>query len=386
MEQIRAHHESGKRASQEIDRRELLGISEAQEQAGFAAAVLEHYRQHKRDLPWRRDKDPYHIWVSEIMLQQTRVQAVIPYYERFLEELPSVNDLAEVSMDNLNKLWEGLGYYSRARNLRSGARYVMEHFGGEIPRTSQELLKIPGIGPYTAGAISSIAFGEVQPAIDGNLLRVMSRILSFDESIDTVKGKRQICEETRWRMTSGDPGDFNQGMMDIGATICSVRDPKCSFCPIESFCFAHALGREESYPIRKPKAGRRIEDKTVLLLRYGAEWRLEKRLEPLLNGLYGFPMLEGHLSKEMVRNAVEQMGYQISNMKKGPSGKHIFSHIEWHMQSFIMEVEASLVSEDISGYFSGEEQVVFASKERIERELSIPSAFQVFREVLDEEF
>ena len=336
-----------------------------------AASIIAWYAQHKRDLPWRKGRDPYRIWISEIMLQQTRIEAVIPYYERFLAELPDVKALASVPDDRLMKLWEGLGYYSRARNLKRAAQIVSEQHGGEMPQTAAELKKLPGIGDYTAGSIGSIAFGEPEPAVDGNVMRVMMRLLACADDIMAQKNRRAVTDMLRSVYPEGpDAALLTEGLMELGERICIPNGtPLCGDCPLADLCRAHAEGKEKEYPVRSEKKTRRIEEKTVLLLRCGDLYALQKRPEKgLLAGLWGFPMAEGHLTEDQVRDHLKDLRPQTVTFCG--KAKHVFTHIEWHMSGYLAEC----------GELSPE--YLWAAKEAIESEYSIPTAFKFYKNKL----
>lgn len=339
----------------------------------FSKKLLTFFDQHKRDLPWRRDPTPYETWVSEIMLQQTRVEAVIPYYLRFLEELPTVKDLAEVDEQRLLKLWEGLGYYSRAKNLKKGAQVIMEQWNGKIPDHYEDLLKIPGIGPYTAGAVASMAFGQVVPAVDGNVNRVIARVTAYGEDPMKAAGKRYIFSETEKRMSRERPGDFNQAMMDLGATVCLPNGaPLCESCPVADECLAHERGEELLYPKKREKKPRRVEEKTVFLLEeenYIAFRRRPKK--GLLAGLYELPNVEGHLDQEEAVEALRGMGFDPIQIQKSIDYRHIFSHVEWDMISYRVKLPlAEAVRE--GGQF------LWADERTFEETVALAGAFAPF--------
>ena len=312
--------------------------------------LLLWYEKNRRILPWREDPTPYHVWISEIMLQQTRVEAVKGYYARFLESLPDIAALAAADEDTYLKLWEGLGYYSRVRNLHKAAVVLMEDYGGQMPASAADLRKLPGIGPYTAAAISSIAFGEPVPAIDGNLLRVFARLTCYEDSILTPQARKDaeaffgpLIELANAEHLGDDlvtfdasPGAFNQALMDLGATICLPNAaPLCDKCPLAAFCRAHAEGREMELPNRPAKAQRTIEDMTVFLIRFKGGILLRKRPDTgLLASLYEFPNVPGHLKKADALRTVEEMGFGPLRIKKLPPAKHIFTHKEWHMTAW----------------------------------------------------
>jgi A/G-specific adenine glycosylase len=306
--------------------------------------LVDWYKRGHRDLPWRRTRDPYRIWISEIMLQQTRVEAVIPYYERFLTALPTIRDLAECPEDELMKLWEGLGYYSRARNLKKAAQVIMENYGGKMPADHDAILSLPGIGPYTAGAISSIAFGLPFSAVDGNALRILTRVACDGRNIAEEKTKKAITADLDQDMQEGKwdfgPGDLNQAMMELGATVCLPNgEPQCQACPWREQCLARQRKCIHDYPVKsKPKA-RRIEERTILLIRDGDRVLLRKRPDKgLLAGLYEFPGLEGHVSEKDALEYARGLGLDPLQVETGEEARHIFSHVEWRMTSYVIRV------------------------------------------------
>ena len=301
--------------------------------------LLRWYDQSARVLPWREDPTPYRVWVSEIMLQQTRVEAVRPYYERFLEAFPTVEALAGAPEDRLLKQWEGLGYYNRARNLRRAAQVIVERYGGQVPASFEELRSLPGIGDYTAGAVASIAFQIPVPAVDGNVLRVLSRVLCrYDNILDprvkrrTERGLRQVLPQR--------VGDFNQSLMELGALVCLPGGPpKCLVCPLRQVCRGRAQGVAEELPVKAKAKPRRREDRTVFLL-VSREGRLALSRRPdqgLLAGLWELPAAEGALSREEARAFLESQGFVEPALTPGPKAKHVFSHVEWHMTSFAVQ-------------------------------------------------
>ena len=316
--------------------------------------------ENRRILPWREDPSPYHVWLSEIMLQQTRVEAVRGYYARFLAAVPDIPSLAAAPDDVLLKLWQGLGYYSRVRNMKKAAAAVCEMYGGELPHTYEALVKLPGIGAYTAAAIASIAFGESVPAVDGNLIRIFSRLTAYGENAraDTAKkaaftfysGALQTIASRSEALRSGVfhseagrnaqnvPGDSNQALMDLGATVCLPNgQPLCEKCPLAAECKAHAEGRETDYPALPPKKERRAEERTVLIIRYKEQVVLRKRPEKgLLAGLFEFPNAEGFLSEDEAVAFARSLGFHALRILPAPEAKHLFSHIEWKMKGYLI--------------------------------------------------
>ena len=302
--------------------------------------LLVWFRQNARDLPWRRTEDPYRIWVSEIMLQQTRVAVVLGYYARFLEAFPSVEALAVAPEDRLMKLWEGLGYYSRARNLQRAAKAVVEM--GGFPDTYEGLLALPGIGDYTASAIASAAFGRREAAVDGNVLRVVTRLTDCHDDILDPKTKKAIREHVQSVMpeTAADIRIFNQATMELGATVCVPNGPpKCELCPVRDLCLGRIRGTAETLPVKKPKKARRVEEKTVFLLLREDRVALCRRPDTgLLAGLWEFPNVEGTLDEENAPAQVVAWGLEPKAWKNRLTAKHIFTHVEWHMTGYTLEV------------------------------------------------
>ena len=332
------------------------------------ARLLNWYDTCRRVLPWREDPAPYRVWVSEIMLQQTRVEAVKPYYERFLSQLPTVKALAKAPEEQLLKLWEGLGYYNRVRNLQKGARQVMERFGGEIPASFEELRSLPGIGEYTAGAIASIAFGIPVPAVDGNVLRVFSRLLAREDDILDPKVKKRMEREVTAIIPRDRAGDFNQSLMELGATVCLPNGaPKCGECPLVEICRAHRLGCEESLPKKTAKKARKIEERTLFLLTCGGKIALRRRPEQgLLAGLRELPGVTGKLNEKQAAEQVQSWELQAEKLEKLPAAKHIFTHVEWHMTGWAGEVK-----KESPGF-------LWANREELEQEITLPSAFRAY--------
>ncbi len=297
-------------------------------------ALLLWYQNNARDLPWRRTRDPYCIWISEIMLQQTRVEAVRGYYARFLEALPDVRSLAQVEDGRLMKLWEGLGYYSRAGNLKRAAQQVVEREGGALPVSYEALLALPGIGAYTAGAIASIAFGVPVPAVDGNVLRVMARKDADYADIMDERTRRRVRETLLREMPQDRPGLFNQAMMELGATVCLPNGaPRCADCPVAFCCRAHALGVERQLPVKKKKTARRIEQKTVFALRSPQGVLGYRRPETgLLASLYQLPDVPGWLDEGQMMAFLAAHGLHPVGELRVYVRKHIFTHVEWRMR------------------------------------------------------
>ncbi|MBQ1351703.1 MAG: A/G-specific adenine glycosylase [Oscillospiraceae bacterium] len=327
--------------------------------------LLQWYREHARILPWRSQPTPYRVWISEIMLQQTRVSAVLPYFHRFLQAFPTIAHLAAASDDHLMKLWEGLGYYSRARNLKKAANQIMEQFGGIFPSSYEEILTLAGIGEYTAGAIASIAFGIPVPAVDGNVLRVVARITGFADPIDSPKTRRLLRAAVWEIIPLHAPGDFNQALMELGATVCLPNGaPLCSQCPVASFCRAFLQSRTEELPVKSPRKPRRVEMRTVFLLFFDGSVALRRRPEKgLLSGLWEFPNVPGSGDQ-----ALAEWEISPAQQWEACNGKHVFTHVEWHMTG-----QAFLLANDILP-----EGWVWANRAKLQQTYAVPSAFASF--------
>lgn len=326
--------------------------------------LLVWYHENKRTLPWRSDPTPYHVLVSEIMLQQTRVAAVLGYYARFLDELPTVADLAAVDEERLMKLWQGLGYYNRARNLQKAARQVMDDFGGQFPGTYGELLTLSGVGEYTAGAVASIAFGQAVPAVDGNVLRVAARISGDPSDVTRQDTKRAVSAALKEIMPLDAPGDFNQALMELGATVCLPNGaPLCENCPARDFCAAHLEDRTAELPVKAPKRARRVEERNIWLLFHGGRVALRRRPDKgLLRGLWEYPnTLAGEDCP--VECAPEYVC----------TGKHIFTHIEWHWRAYAAELSGEKLPD---GW-------VWADRAELDGIYAVPNAFSGVRDAVD---
>ncbi|MBQ8769022.1 MAG: A/G-specific adenine glycosylase [Oscillospiraceae bacterium] len=328
-------------------------------------ALLPWYYENRRELPWRQDKEPYHIWLSEIMLQQTRVEAVKSYYRRFLDALPTVEDLANCDDDALHKLWEGLGYYSRVRNLKKAAQVIVK--AGEFPGEYADVLALPGVGEYTAGAICSIAYDQPTPAVDGNVLRVISRLTEDETPIDLPAYKASVRERLA-QVYPLEAGDFTQALMELGATVCGPnRKPDCENCPCREFCGSAIHGTAEKFPVKLPKRAKKEEEKTVFILSCDGQFALQKRRESgLLAGLWQYPNVPGKLETEQALLIVEKMGLKPKNVLRQVERSHIFTHIVWQMRGFYLEVA------EPAGDF------IWLTREQIEAEAALPTAFRQF--------
>ena len=397
-----------------------------QQVEGTILPLIRWYDQKHRQLPWRETRDAYAIWLSEIILQQTRIEAGTAYYLRFLQEAPTVEALASMAEDRLLKLWEGLGYYSRARNLQKAAKEIAAAYGGQLPREPGELQKLPGIGAYTAGAISSIAYGMPVPAVDGNVLRVYARVLGDEQDISRPETKRRLEEllsacwadhfgkketgpsketggaKARMPQPAGDtPGNLNQAIMDLGATVCVPNgEPQCAQCPLQGCCEAHLQHRTGQLPVKSRAKERRIEERTVLVLRYrpqteapaaGKEasaaaespktlYYVQKRPKTgLLADLWELPNEVHHLSEEEAKQAILRCLPCCRRMELQalPKAKHVFSHIEWHMIGYLADVEPGC---DHPCYDL--DRCKWVTAEEIARDYSLPSAFQAYKPYL----
>lgn len=326
--------------------------------------LLQWYQLNKRDLPWRKTKDPYPIWVSEIMLQQTRVEAVKPYYERFLQTLPTIKNLAEADEETILKLWEGLGYYSRVRNMQKAAIQVMEEHKGQFPADHKKLLSLKGIGPYTAGAVGSIAFNLPVPAVDGNVLRVMSRITADAADISLQSTKKDWEERLTEIMPLDHPGDMNQALMELGATVCLPNGaPKCEICPVRKYCEAYRRGATLVYPVKAEKKPRTQEHLNVFFCTDGNKVAIHKRPQKgLLSGLWELPNTNEEIAMPA---ALQQFGIFQAEITPMKNRKHIFTHVEWHMNCYFVTVSDKT-----------ETDLLWLSVAEAEKSFALPSAFR----------
>lgn len=329
--------------------------------------LLTWYLENKRELPWRKDKNPYHVWISEIMLQQTRIEAVKGYYEVFMKRLPTIESLSTIEEDELLKLWEGLGYYNRARNLKKAAIKIMDEYNGIFPGEYEEILKLPGIGEYTAGAISSISFNKKEVAIDGNVMRVYARVMNEDIDVSDLKVKKEIGEKIK-KVLPEQPGDFNEGIMELGEVICLPNaTPKCEICPLSNLCVAHHKHTESSIPRKVIKKDKKEEYYTVLLLVCKDKIALHKRDNGLLKNMWEFPNIEGKLTK---KDLLERFS-SVKKIEEGIKNTHIFTHKKWYMKSYIIKTDK---------FFS---DYVWVSLDKTKKEYAIPTAFMPFLEYLE---
>lgn len=336
--------------------------------------LLLWFDKSKRVLPWRENPTPYRVWISEIMLQQTRVEAVKPYFERFIAALPDIPALAECTEETLLKLWEGLGYYNRARNLKKAALCVVENGRRTLPETYEELIKLPGIGSYTAGAIASIAYGKRTPAVDGNVLRVLSRVLTYEKDVLSQEAKREMEAFVLNLLPKERPGDFNQALMELGAVVCVPNgSPNCESCPLQGLCGALKEDKISQLPVKAKKAKRRIEEKTVFLLQTDKKVALHKRdNKGLLAGLYEFPNAAGHLTQEEALKWVKEQGLEPIYIEPLEDARHIFSHVEWHMKAY------GVLLSDWKEPAAERNSYLFIEPEETKTKYPIPAAFLAY--------
>ena len=334
--------------------------------------LLAWYAENKRTLPWRDKGNPYYTWVSEIMLQQTRVEAVKPYFERFIRELPNIRALADCPQDRLFKLWEGLGYYTRVANLKTAACQVVDNFAGELPHTQEELLTLQGIGEYTAGAIASIAFGQPVPAVDGNVLRVVARLKEITDDIRQPKSKRLVRETLQEILPPGQAGDFNQSLMELGALVCMPKkQAKCIECPLEKFCRSRQDGIWEELPIKAAPKERPIENRTILLIQDGEATALRKRPpKGLLAGLYEPFNEQGVMDRDQALAFVRERGLEPLFIEELGEARHVFTHVVWQMIGYRIRVAALEDSKDPS--------LFFMPRNRVQKDIAVPSAFRAY--------
>lgn len=382
---LSGHGFGGQGLTPEVPRKHLQGcLSEHKEK--FQDSLLHWYDKEHRILPWREDPTPYHVWISEIMLQQTRVEAVHGYYLRFIGRLPDVRSLADVSEEELNKLWEGLGYYSRARNLKKAAEIVVREYGGVLPASYDELLKLPGIGPYTAGAIASIAFHQSVPAVDGNVMRVIARLTGCGAETAIMRTKKEIEETVKSLIPEGKAHRFNQALMELGALICIPNGaPKCGQCPVGYLCYANEMNMQALFPVKKKKKDRKIEKRTVLIFvdRQG-RILIQKRGESgLLAGMWEFPMFAGHLSEAELSQFLGQSGIAFERIERIAAVKHIFTHIEWHMEGFLVRVTSDFTTDISSDVALIRRERHWCGMEKLKRDYPVPTAFKKYLSAIE---
>ena len=332
--------------------------------------LLGWYAAGHRDLPWRRDREPYHVWLSEVMLQQTRVEAVRGYYLRFLAELPDISALAACPPDRLAKLWEGLGYYSRMRNLQKAAQVIVSEYGGVFPQEYEKIRALPGVGDYTAGAVASICFGQPEPAVDGNVLRVLSRVADDPSPVTDAAVKKEYAARLREIYPAGRCCEFTQSLMELGATLCGPNtQPQCTLCPLRAHCLALSRGTQLLRPVKAPKKEKRAEEKTVFILRCGEKIAVRRRPEAgLLAGLWELPNVEGLLSAQEALTQAERWGAHPRELVKASEKTHIFTHIRWKMTGYTIECASECPAFE------------WAGPERFRQDVALPTAFRIFLE------
>lgn len=345
-------------------------------------ALLSWFWENRRILPWRCDRTPYSTWISEAMLQQTRVATVLDYYPRFLSRFPDPKALATASEDEVLKVWEGLGYYSRAKNLMKGAAYICENYNGDLPSDPDLLIRIPGIGPYMTGAISSLAFGKAVPAVDGNVIRIYCRLYSLPLIASEGATFKEIYKRANADIPEENPGDFNEALMDLGATVCTPRSPKCTICPFSNECSAFLLGKQEDFPVKKQKKEVPVEEHTILKIFLGEKILVRKRPDKgLLSGLYEFIDLTGTLSeKEVEKWASDLFGQKKKGNSSDPftirplgGAHHIFSHLRWNMTGYEIHLPAKKDAEKAARTLGD-----LVSQKEYEA-LAFPSALRAYR-------
>ena len=338
--------------------------------------LLRWYAGHARTLPWRDDPTPYRVWVSEIMLQQTRTETVIPYFERFVREIPDVRALAAAPEERLLKLWEGLGDYSRVRNLHRAAAVVVEEYGGALPHGAAQLRKLPGVGEYTAGAISSIAYGLPEPAVDGNVLRVAARLAASRENTADPACRRRVREVLRGVYPKDAASAFTQSLMELGATVCLPNGaPLCDRCPLAALCEGRRTGQAGALPVRSPRPKRKVQRRTVFLLLCGRRAAVRRRPQTgLLAGLWEFPSVAGTLPAARAEKVLGQWGVAPVSVRPLPKARHIFTHVEWKMAGYVAQVRVPVAD------FS------WIQPETLLEKYAIPSAFRTYLQFLGKTF
>ncbi|MGB4588030.1 MAG: A/G-specific adenine glycosylase [Clostridiaceae bacterium] len=338
------------------------------EREDFQHKILTWYKGFRREMPWREEPSPYRIWISEIMLQQTRVDTVIPYFNNFMEKYPTIESLASSDEDELMKYWEGLGYYSRIRNIRETAINIMSNYNGQIPETYDELIKLKGIGEYTAGAIASEAFGQKVPAVDGNVFRVFARLTAKEEDLRDLKFQKKLKEAVKSVLPETEVGDFNQGLIELGALICIPKgSPKCGLCPVKDLCLSNKLNLQDKIPFKSKAKERVIQEKTVFILQYEDKFAVRKRDDQnLLAGLFEIPNVEGFYTLDEARTVVEEMGFVVSDLHMIKDRKVVFTHIEWILQGYYVHVQ------------NENERFIFDTKENLEQNYTLATAFRTY--------
>lgn len=372
----------------------------------FQNMLLQWYHRNKRSMPWRDEPTPYHVWISEIMLQQTRVDAVRDYYLRFIKRLPDIQSLAEIDDDELHKLWEGLGYYNRAKNLKKTANLLIREYEGELPSSFEQLLKLHGIGPYTAGAIASIAFRQAVPAVDGNVMRVISRLTGDARDITQQSTRKGMEEVVQKLIPPSEVHHFNQALMELGALICIPNgSPKCTDCPVKQLCHAYETQSQNTLPVKREKKKRAVQHRSILVfLNEKNEFLIQKREEKgLLSGLWEFVSLESEVCICDLELLLKRKGLSFNSVTKIEDAKHIFSHIEWRMHGYLIRTpytkplpseskalypyeidlsERGLViresAESVLPDLSFQKEQVWCNFDTMKKTYSIPTAFKAY--------
>lgn len=340
----------------------------------FQDKILGWYKSNRREMPWREEPSPYRIWISEIMLQQTRVDTVIPYFNNFMKRYPTIESLASSDEDELMKYWEGLGYYSRIRNIRETAINIVLNYNGQIPETYEELIKLKGIGEYTAGAIASEAFGQKVAAVDGNVFRVFARLTASEEDLRNLKFQKHLKEAVKSVLPEREIGDFNQGLIELGALICIPNgSPKCGLCPVKDLCLSNKLNLQDRIPFKSKAKQRIIQEKTVFILQFEDKFAVRKREDQnLLAGLFEIPNVEGFYNPDEAKIVVEEMGFDVSDLHVIKDRKVIFTHIEWLLQGYYVHVK------------NKNEQYIFETKENIVQKYTLATAFREYLNLMEE--
>lgn len=351
----------------------IIKWNEAEIEA-FQYKILTWYKGHRREMPWREDPSPYRIWISEIMLQQTRVDTVIPYFNNFMEKYPTIESLANSDEDELMKYWEGLGYYSRIRNIRETALNIVSNYNGEIPETFDELLKLKGIGEYTAGAIASEAFGQKVPAVDGNVFRVFARLTAKEDDLRDLKFQKRLKEAVTSVLPESQIGDFNQGLIELGALICIPKgSPKCGLCPVKDLCLSNKLNLQDKIPVKSKAKQRTVQEKTVFILQYQDKFAVRKRDDQnLLAGLFEIPNVEGFYTIDEAKMVVEEMGLAVESIHMIKDRKVIFTHIEWILQGYYVHLE------------NESDLYIFETKENLIQKYTLATAFREYLSMMEE--
>lgn len=336
----------------------------------FERRLLQWYEENKRSLPWREDSTPYHVYLSEIMLQQTQVNTVLPYYQRFITAYPTLQDLASAKEEEVLKLWEGLGYYSRGQNLLKASQIIVSDYQGKIPETKRELRALPGIGFYTANAILAIVYDQKEIAIDGNLLRIYSRLAEDEAILSSTKLNNKAIEYYQEKLNETSPSSFNQALMDLGELVCLPNGlPRCKECPLNKDCLAFKNNTMLSYPRKKDKKARNVEDKTVFLLCYQDKVAIRKReSQGLLGSLYEFLTFPASYTKGEAQRLLYKRGYKVNSIEPFGDATFAFSHLVWNMTGYLVMLDRP----------TNEEGLLFVTREELQKGYPFPSAYKSY--------